>query len=195
MEFIAPTILDSSLIGTPSQAKKRLERATLKYTSMPKGETLVNERGSITCEYFYDSIFELDMEDSLQRFGKVKVEGTSFTVSEPTEKIEIAPHLYELCTEERKEILRDFYNVAPFIVETISLERIFIDKVFAAEFYFKRREFSDVAKHVYDLTVLLQKEQIKVFLSNAKEVFRIVGLKRKEELVRKILIYNRLVSQ
>ena len=144
---------------------------------------------------FYDSIFELDMEDSLQRFGKVKVEGTSFTVSEPTEKIEIAPHLYELCTEERKEILRDFYNVAPFIVETISLERIFIDKVFAAEFYFKSREFSDVAKHVYDLTVLLQKEQIKVFLSNAKEVFRIVGLKRKEELVLKILIYNRLVSQ
>lgn len=195
MEFIAPTILGSSLIGTPSQAKKRLERATLKYTSMPKGETLVNERGSITCEYFYDSIFELDMEDSLQRFGKVKVEGTSFTVSEPTEKIEIAPHLYELCTEERKEILRDFYNVAPFIVETISLERIFIDKVFSTEFYFKRREFSDVSKHVYDLTVLLQKEQIKVFLSNAKEVFRIVGLKRKEELVRKILIYNRLVSQ
>ena len=168
-----------------NQVKKRLEQATLKYESMPKGDTLVNERGSITCEYLYDSIYELDIGDSLQRFGKVKVEGTSFTVSEPTEKIEIAPHLYELCNEERRKILREYYNVAPFILETISLERIFIDKVFAAEFYFERKDYGDVAKHIYDLTVLLQNEKIKAFLSNTKEVIKIVGLKRKEELIRK----------
>ena len=170
---------------TPSQSKKRLEQATLKYKSMPKGETPENERGSITCEYLYDSMYDIDSSDALQRFGKVKVEGTSFTVSEPTMKIEIAPHLYELCTEDRRKILREYYDVTPFIIETISLERIFIDKVFAAEFYFEKNEFSDVAKHAYDLTVLLQNEQIKEFLSDTDEVYRIVGLKRKEELIRK----------
>ena len=170
---------------TPSQAKKRLEKATLKYKSMSKGKTLENERGSITCEYLYDPMYEIDASDTLQRFGKVKVEGTSFTVSEPTTKIEIAPHLYELCSEDRRQILREHYDVVPFTVGTISLERIFIDKVFAVEFYFERNEFSDVAKHAYDLTVLLQNEQIKAFLSNPNEVFRIVGLKRKEELSRK----------
>lgn len=170
---------------TPSQAKKRLEKATLKYRSMPKGATLMNERGSIICEYLYESMYGLDINDALQRFGKVKVESTSFTVSEPTTKIEIAPHLYELCDEERRKILREHYDVIPFIIETISLERIFIDKVFAAEFYFERGEFSDVAKHIYDLTVLLQNEQIKGFLSNTNDVFRIVSLKRKEELSRK----------
>ncbi|UKI14060.1 MAG: nucleotidyl transferase AbiEii/AbiGii toxin family protein [Clostridiales bacterium] len=57
--------------------------------------------------------------------------------------------------------MRETYDIKPFEIETISLERIFIDKVFAAQFYYERKEYSDVAKHVYDLTVLLDNEQIK----------------------------------
>ncbi len=170
---------------TPSQAKKRLENATVKYKSMAKGDTLENIRGSITCEYLYESMYELDFSDALQRFGKVKVEATSFTVSEPTKSIEIAPHLYELSDENQREILRKQYDVCPFTIETIALERIFIDKIFAAEFYFERKQFGDVAKHVYDITVLLKMEQIRQFLSNKDDVCRIVALKRKEELERK----------
>lgn len=170
---------------TPSQAKKRLENASLKYSCMVLDETLENNRGSITCEYLYDSLYTLDVNDALQRFGKVKIEATSFTVSEPTSKIEIAPHIYELADENQKTILREQYNVKPFIVETISLERIFIDKVFAAQFYFERNMFGDVAKHVYDLTVLLDNEQINRFLSDADRVKSIIALKRKEELIRK----------
>lgn len=166
---------------TASQAKKRLENATLKYTCMPKGETLENHKGSITCEYVYDSMYTLDEKDALQRFGKVKVEATSFTVSEPTERIAIAPHLYELANDEQKKILREQYEVAPFEIETISLERIFIDKVFAAQFYFEREMFGDVAKHVYDLTVLLDNETIKTFLEQKDRVAHIISLKRKEE--------------
>ena len=168
----------------PSQAKKRLEHATLKYVSMRKGEKLVNNRGSIICEYLYDSLYTLDDTDVLQRFGRVKIEATSFTVSEPTTKIEIAPHLYELCGDDRREILREQYAVAPFDVETISLERIFIDKVFAAQFYYEREMYGDVAKHIYDLTVLLDNEQIQNFLTNKERVLSIVALKRKEELSR-----------
>lgn len=68
---------------TASQAKKRLENATLKFGCLEKGETLENHRGSITCEYLYESMYALDKEDALQRFGRVKIEATSFTVSEP----------------------------------------------------------------------------------------------------------------
>lgn len=39
---------------TASQAKKRLENATLKFSCLEKGETLENHRGSITCEYLYE---------------------------------------------------------------------------------------------------------------------------------------------
>lgn len=170
---------------TPSQAKKRLENASLKFNCMPKGETEENRRGSITCLYVYDSLYQLDDGDALQRFGKVKVEATSFTISEPTQGIEIAPHLYELCSEDRRKILRENYGVQPFTVQTISLERIFIDKVFAAEFYYARNEYFDVAKHIYDLTVLMSNDKIKTFLADKDEVTRIVALKRKEELNRK----------
>ena len=65
------------------------------------------------------------------------------------------------------------------------LHRIFIDKVFAAQFYYKREMYGDVAKHIYDLTVLLDNEQIQNFLSNKERVLSIVALKRKEELARK----------
>lgn len=170
---------------TLSQAKKRLENASLKFNCLPKGETEENRRGSITCLYVYDSLYQLDEGDALQRFGKVKVEATSFTVSEPTQGIEIAPHLYELCNDGRRKILRGNYGVQPFIVQTISLERIFIDKVFAAEFYYVRNEYFDVAKHIYDLTVLMSNDKIKTFLADKDEVARMVALKRKEELNRK----------
>lgn len=170
---------------TPSQAKKRLENATLKYKSLEKGKTLENIRGSITCEYYYESMYELDMDDALQRFGKVKIEGTSFTVSEPIREVEIAPYLYELCDDERKRILREYYEVEPFVIATISLERIFIDKVFAAEFYFERNALADVAKHIYDIAVLLNNDRIRLFLEDKSAVERIVKYKRKEELARK----------
>ena len=170
---------------TANQAKKRLENATLKFSCLEKGETLENHRGSITCEYLYESMYALDKEDALQRFGRVKIEATSFTVSEPTDRITIAPHLYELASEEQQKIMREVYSVEPFEIETISLERIFIDKVFAAQFYFERKDYSDVAKHVYDLTVLLDNEQIRAFLNDEKRVLEVIGYKRKEELNRK----------
>lgn len=52
---------------TANQAKKRLENAALKFDCLKKGKTLENHRGSITCEYLYESMYALDKEDSLQR--------------------------------------------------------------------------------------------------------------------------------
>ena len=50
---------------TLSQAKKRLENASLKFNCLPKGETEENRRGSITCLYVYDSLYQLDENDAL----------------------------------------------------------------------------------------------------------------------------------
>lgn len=46
---------------TNSQAQKRLENAALRFKSMQKGETLENRRGSITCLYSYDSLYDLEL--------------------------------------------------------------------------------------------------------------------------------------
>ncbi len=170
---------------TQSQAKKRLNNACLKFKLLGKGQTIESHHGSVECEYFYNSLFSFSNADKLQRFGKVKIEATSFTVSEPTEILRIAPCLYDFASAEQQAILSKKYGVNSFEIKTITLERIFIDKLFAAEFYYSRRSYRDVAKHVYDLAVLLNNCRIGDFLNDKIHVLKILELERKEESYRK----------
>ena len=172
---------------TNSQAKRRLERATLEYSCLPRdkedGENFKG-KGAITSIYNYESVVDVDYEDELNRFLRVKIEATSFTVSEPHEPILIAPLIFDIATDEQKEILINTYEIRPFKIETIKLERIFIDKVFAAEFYFFPEGYFDMAKHLYDLVVLLKNEKIIKVLKDGKMLAYLIGLKRREELDR-----------
>jgi len=169
---------------TNSQAKRRLERATLEYACLPRkreDEEEKNNKGAIISIYTYESVVSVDHEDELQRFERVKIEATSFTVSEPHEQMIIAPLIYELASEAQKEVLKNEYEVSTFAIETIKLERIFIDKVFAAEFYFTRREYFDTAKHLYDIVVLLKNERIREIFRDEELLNYLIGLKRREE--------------
>jgi len=132
-----------------SQAKKRLEKAASGYQSLPRTEKKAlesNQRGAITCLYDYQSVSGDFLSDPLQRFGHVKVEATSFTVSEPFAPLQIAPLIYDKADNAQMATLRDEYGVMPFSLNTIRLERIFVDKVFASEFYYQRQEYFDVSK-------------------------------------------------
>lgn len=170
-----------------SQKQKRLEEAVEKYHSLiwnkedPGND---NKKGSITTIYNYDSVVDVDFDDELQRFGKVKIEATSFTISEPHTQLEIAPLLYENATLEQQETLRSQYQVSPFEVETIRLERIFIDKVFAAEYYFQRGKLRDTSKHLYDIVVMLGLEEVKQLFQNSSDLDHLVEIKRQEEKAR-----------
>ncbi len=167
-----------------SQAKKRLEAATKKYRSLPRTfakELECDRKGSITAVYDYTPAAAVDITDPLQRFGYVKVEGTSFTVSEPFSSMEIEPIIYTFATDEQRTILRQQYSVAPFAVKTICLERIFVDKIFAAEFYFERAMYFDTAKHIYDVSVVLDLPIIRDMLRDAKLLNRMISYKRLEE--------------
>ena len=111
-----------------SQAKKRLEMATKKYQALPRTsrKDLEDDRkGSITTVYDYTPLVGIDTDDPLQRFGYVKVEGTSFTVSEPFTPLEIEPILYTYATEEQRNILRSQYDVVPFMINTIRFSVMF----------------------------------------------------------------------
>ena len=89
-----------------SQKKKRLVDST-RYDSLPLDKELSNKKGSIEVQYNYESLYNVDINDALQRFGKLKIESTNFGISEPTSMVSIAPHLYELATKEEKEILEN----------------------------------------------------------------------------------------
>lgn len=168
-----------------THAAKRLKSSAKGYACLERlDEECEDRKGSITAVYKYEPIIEVDESDSLQRFGRVKIEATSFTVSEPTDLMRISPIIYGLGSEEQKEILENTFRVASFEIGTIKLERIFVDKLFASEFYFARNMFFDVAKHVYDITVLFENERIKKMLEDKIAFEKIIQYKRREELAR-----------
>lgn len=167
-----------------TQAKRRLESAAKKYTSLPRTSDVdmeENRKGSITAVFDYEPVVPVDEIDPLQRFRHVKIEATSFTVSEPFTDLEIESILYTFSDAEQKKVFREIYGITPFRIQTITLERIFADKILAAEFYFERGLFFDVAKHVYDVSIMLDLPVIKALLSNPTELLRMIDYKRLEE--------------
>jgi predicted nucleotidyltransferase component of viral defense system len=167
-----------------SQGKKRLEVAANGYTTLPRTSDKTresNQKGSITSVYEYDPVTIIDADDALQRFGYVKVEGTSFTISEPVETLEISPLLYSEATQPQRQVLESNYEVKPFVIGTIKMERIFADKILAAEFYYQRRMLLDTAKHLYDLTTMMEQDRIKTLLSTPEDLIKMLAYKRREE--------------
>lgn len=78
--------------------------------------------------------------------------------------------LYDLSTDEQKAILESVYDISPFSVQTITLERIFVDKLFAAEAYVRRASVAhrafEAAKHIYDLAVIIKHPKIIALLTD-----------------------------
>ncbi|MCL1808936.1 MAG: nucleotidyl transferase AbiEii/AbiGii toxin family protein [Clostridiales bacterium] len=170
-----------------SQAKRRLEKAANGYQSLPRTAEKAlesNQKGAIISLYDYPSSTGDFTLDPLQRFGHVKVEATSFTISEPFAPLMISPLIFTKANEVQVTVLRDEYGVMPFTVDTIRLERIFVDKVFATEFYYQRKEYFDVSKHLYDLSVMSDLNEIKFLLANPENLTAIMAYKRREERAR-----------
>mgnify|MGYP003371686337 CR=1 FL=1 len=166
--------------------KKRLKESALGYEieglELIKDECIDN-KGSVTGVYQYTSVYE-DSEIPLQRAGKIQVESTSFTVSEPTEKYYIEPLIYKLANDKEKKILEEQFDITKIEIEIIKLERMFIDKIFAAEFYYMRNMYMDTAKHLYDISVLFNNDKIQKLLNDKDELNKLIHYKRQEEKVR-----------
>lgn len=158
-----------------TQNDKRLEKATKKYTSLERenGEGFT-KRSEVVSVYSYKPVMDYDRDDVLQRFGKLKIEATSFTISESVTHMVVAAMVYELATKEQREILEGMYDVRPFSVQTITLERIFVDKLFAAEAYVRKsaeksRAF-EAAKHIYDLAVMSKLSKIQELMMDEEQL-------------------------
>ncbi len=172
-----------------TQNDKILEKATKKYSSLNRdaGQSVTN-RSEVIAVYTYEPVTDYDRDDTLQRFGKLKIEATSFTISEPVASMEVATMIYELATTEQKKILEEIYDVKPFSVLTITLERIFVDKLFAAEAYVRKAEIKsrafEAAKHIYDLTVMGELSQINSLINNEETLRKLLDIRINEEMGR-----------
>lgn len=166
--------------------KNRLKESALGYKisglELSKDECIDN-KGSITGIYRYNSIYDIN-KDPLHRAGIIQVEATSFTVSEPYQKYTIEPLIYKLSNENEKNILETQFEISKFDINIIKLERMFIDKIFATEFYYIRKMYKDVSKHLYDISVLSRNKNIEKLLKNKNEMEKLISYKRQEEKIR-----------
>lgn len=164
--------------------KTRLKNSALGYKieglELVSDET-IDKKCSITSFYKYNSIFSLN---ELFKSERIQIESTSFTVSEPVGTYTIEPLIYKYALDDEKKILKEEYNVSEFDIEIVKLERIFVDKIFAAEFYYERKMYEDVSKHLYDVSIMIKNNDIKKMLSNNQELKKLISYKRKEELLR-----------
>ena len=164
--------------------KTRLKKSALGYKinglELISNET-IDKKGSITAFYKYNSLFSLN---ELFKSERIQIESTSFTVSEPVSTYTIEPLIYKYATIEEKNILKEKYNIQEFKIEIIKLERIFIDKVFAVEFYYLRNMYEDVSKHLYDISIMIKNNNIKKLLKDKLELKKLISYKRKEEKFR-----------
>lgn len=172
-----------------SQSDKRLERATKKYISLPRDSSQGRtNRSEVIAVYTCDPVTAFDSTDALQRFGKLKIEAASFTISEPVDKLKVSAMLYDLATDEQKQILESVYAVKPFEILTITLERIFVDKLFAAEAYVRNSSVEhrafEAAKHIYDLAVLEKHPQIERLLTDTTQMKHLLAIRLEEETER-----------
>ena len=169
-----------------TQSDKRLEQSAKKYVSLKRNvNESISHRSEVIAVYEYEPVSVFDADDALQRFGKVKVESTSFTISEPVSDLEVSYMIYELATEQERAILTDVFGIKPFIVKTITLERIFVDKLFATEAYVLRSDIPhrafEAAKHIYDLAFMVNQESIIKLLSTSELLKRLLSIRIAEE--------------
>ena len=166
--------------------RMRLKRSALNYEIpelLLQQDKTLDVKQSVTAFYKYNTSF-LNANNPLHKAGEIQVEATSFTISEPVETYEIESIMFKYATEEERKILKENFDIDCFQIKIQKLERIFVDKVFASEFYYERKMYVDFAKHIYDLSILLKEDRIQKLLNN-KEYFReIVSYKKQEEMIR-----------
>ena len=177
VEFIETDSNNSNKMRLKRSAKYNIPELEL------QKEKTKDERKSITTFYKYNSLFN-NISNPLHKPGEIQIEATSFTVSEPVELYKIEPIIYKYANDDERKKLKEYFDIDIFELKVQKLERIFVDKIFAAEFYFLREEYIDFSKHIYDISILLQEDRIKKLLENPEYFKQLVNYKRQEERIR-----------
>ena len=171
--------VDNSASNTSN--RKRLKDSALSYSVAGldlDSKKTIDKKGSITSFYEYNSFFNITNE-----FNYVKVEATSFTLSDPIKICNIYSLIYKYATSEERVLLKE-YGITNFNIMCNSLERIFIDKIFAAQCYYERGSMKNFSKHIYDICVLFKEKDIKKFLLDTSLLNEVVNIRKKEEINR-----------
>ncbi len=86
----------------------------------------------------------------------VKMEVVLGSVAFPTVEMDVDNYVYQVLKKENEDIIEK-YDLNPFRMEIQSIERTFIDKVFALCDYYLQNNINKHSRHIYDLYMLFPK--------------------------------------
>ena len=103
--------------------------------------------------FAYKSV--LENESSFLKSGVI-LETSYITISFPTEKKEVSSFIGNMMKTEAPDFIEKF-GLENFYMKTQSIERTFIDKVFALCDYYLQNKISSHSRHIYDIYKILPK--------------------------------------
>ena len=86
----------------------------------------------------------------------VKMEVVLGSLSFPTIELQVDSFIYKALIKDNEDIVKE-YELEPFSMKLQSLERTFVDKVFAICDYYLKDEYNKHSRHIYDLYMLFPK--------------------------------------
>lgn len=119
------------------------------------------------------SSFVLWEED---RSSKIKLEIGSSVRSDPYEKKTIKTYIQEYLEHIGNEEVINEYDLRPVTLNTLCIERTFIDKVMAVKRHACCNTLQDKVRHIYDVVRLYNMPEIKQFLQDKSELKRLLSL-------------------
>lgn len=143
--------------------RKKLKNKVLKGLSEELGMPIVNwentqsDRDYNAYHFSYDSVFGLEDERLLQY---VKLETALGSYSFPTDIVDIENYLGDYLERTGRNDVATKYRLEKFSMKIQSLERTYIDKIFALCDYYLQGKSKRYSRHLYDIYKLTPKINI-----------------------------------
>lgn len=115
-------------------------------------ETLRSKRDYNLYVVYYNSLYLYSGLESI-----IRMEFVSFINSFPTEEKEVSSIVYDYLKETNNFQIINEYELEPFKMNVQTLERTFVDKVFAICDYMISNKTERLSRHIYDIYQLLRK--------------------------------------
>ncbi len=123
----------------------------------------------------YPSVFaQAGLKNHLQVETMIKIKAY------PNQEMKAASMIYDYLAQEGFDEMIQEYELEPFVVKVQSVERTFIDKVFALADYYLSDNVTEHSRHIYDLYKLLDRVALD---ESFRELYEKVRLEREPHQV------------
>lgn len=117
------------------------------------------------------------------RDNKIKLEIGSSVRPEPFGKKHLKTYIQEYLEKKGFTDVIDKYGLAEVSVNTLNIERTFIDKIMSVKRHAICGTLTEKARHIYDVMRLYQMPEIQLFLQDKKELKRLIGITKQTDSV------------